>query len=317
MSDSFREWAQTLGDIDSRKIVGAALAKARELAPRLQVLYADVGKRFGLEELYQSGCCLDTGIAEQNMISAAAGMAHEGMTTVAISYAPFISGRAYDQIRASAGEMGLPLIMVGSPSGLSAGGLGPLSVCVDDIAVLRAVPGLAIVSPADGVEAVKCMTSAVQYGGPVYIRMTRKKMKPVYDRDYDFEIGRSVPLRDGERVLAVTTGAVTAAVLEAVDALAAEGHRVAVLNMHTVKPLDTQALERYLDFEMIVTVEEHSLYGGLGSAVAEFLAERADPPILKRMAIPDRYFAADHYEALLKQAGLNMEHIYEVLGTLR
>ena len=310
MSDLFNEWSKTLGNIDSRKIVGKALAEAQKTTPHLQVLYADVGKRFGLEALHKTDCCLDTGIAEQNMIGAAAGMSHEGLPTVVITYAPFLSGRAYDQIRANVGEMGLPLVLVGSPSGLSAGGLGPLSVCVDDIAILRAVPGLAIVSPADGVEAVKCFAAAVEYRRPVYIRMTGKKMQPVYVKDYDFEIGKAVLLREGERVLVVTTGSITANVLQAVDKLAAEGHRVSVLNMHTVKPLDTEALEHYMDYEAIVTVEEHSVCGGLGSAVAEFLAERKKSPVLKRMAIPDRYFAADHYDELMERAGLNSEQVY-------
>lgn len=299
---------------DSRRIIGRALAKVCRNHPEINVLYADVGKRFALEPFREAGgFTLDTGIAEQSMLGVAAGMGSEGLPTVAISYAPFLTGRAFDQIRANVGEMQLPLVLIGAPSGFSAGGLGPLSTCVDDIALMRSIPGLSILSPADGLETVKAITAAVESGQAVYIRMTGKNLAPVYTEDYSFQIGKAVELRKGKRIAAIGTGAILTEVLSAADRLCAEGKPVTVLNMHTVKPLDTEALDRYMDCAYFVTVEEHSIFGGLGSAVGEYLAEKGKGPALVRLGAPDRYFQADHYESLLREAGLTAKQIYETL----
>lgn len=306
------------GNYDSRKIVGLALEKAYERNPDLVVCYADVGKRFNLDGFQKKGGrCIDTGIAEQSMIGAAAGFAHEGLTAFAISYAPFSSGRVFDQIKAAVGEMRLPLKIIGAISGLTSGGLGPLATCFDDIALMRTIPGLIVVSPADCFEAVKCIEAAVEITSPVYIRLTGgKPVATVYHDDYSFSFGQAVPLWDGEKIAVISTGAVTSQALEAADRLSAEGTPVAVLNMHTVKPLDTAALSRYLEFKYFVTVEEHSIYGGLGGAVAEYLAGIPNGPILRRLGIEDKYFAADHYEKLLDAAGLSAGKIYCTLTEL-
>lgn len=314
MEETWSAFARGLAQIDTRKLVGLGLREAKKIAPELSVLYADVGKRFGLEGFKEDGgFCLDTGIAEQSLVGVSAGMRGEGIPVAAISYAPFLTGRAFDQIRANVGEMGLPLLLIGSPSGLSAGGLGPLSTCIDDIALMRSIPGMRIVSPADGVETLKCFCSAVREGHPTYIRMTGKAMAQVYHSDYDFTIGKAVCLREGERVVVVSTGAVTSRVLEAADALKDEGYPVAVLNMHTVAPLDAEALRQYLRFDAMVTVEEHRLCGGMGDAVAAFLASYGKHPRLLRLGIDGPYDQADSYEALMEKAGLTTERIYETL----
>lgn len=317
MRETWSAFARRLTQMDTRKLVGLGLQEARKIAPELSVLYADVGKRFGLEGFIENGgFCLDTGIAEQSMVGVSAGMRGEGIPVAVISYAPFLTGRAFDQIRANAGEMGLPLLLIGSPSGLSAGGLGPLSTCIDDIALMRSIPGMRIVSPADGVEALKCFRAAVREEHPTYIRMTGKTMAQVYRSDYDFRIGKAVRLREGERVVVVSAGAVTSRVLEAVDALKDEGHPVAVLNMHTVAPLDAQALRQYLSFDAMVTVEEHRLCGGMGDAVAAFLAGYGRHPRLLRLGLDGPYEQADRYEALMEKAGLTAERIHETLKGL-
>lgn len=251
------------GKYDSRKIVGIGMERAYERNSSLVVFYADVGRRFHLDGFQKKGgLCIDTGIAEQSMIGAAAGFAHEGITSFVVSYAPFSVGRVFDQIKSNVGEMGLPLKIIGAISGLSGGGLGPLATCFDDIALMRTIPGLIVVSPVDCLETVKCIEAAAQMDLPIYIRLTGgKPVTPVYREDYSFELGKAVPLREGRRLLVISTGAVTAQVLEATDRLAAEGTEAAVLNMHTVKPLDTRTLDGYLDFETFVTVEEHSIYG--------------------------------------------------------
>jgi len=183
--------------------------------------------------------------------------------------------------------------------------------------MLRTIPNLTIVSPADGLKAVKCIQAAAETEGAVYIRITGgKTLAPIYREDDPFAFGRAVPLRAGERILVISTGAVTANVLAAADRFEAEGRKIAVLNMHTVKPLDTAALAPYLDFEAFVTVEEHSLSGGLGGVVSEYLAAKGNHPALHSLGIGDRYFAADSYENLLDEAGLSAEKIYQAIARL-
>lgn len=251
------------------------------------------------------------------MIGVAAGMCHEGLSPVVITYAPFVTGRVFDQIKSAVGEMGLPLGLVGSNAGLSKGDLGALLMCTDDVALMRTIPGMTILSPADGVELVKSLTAAVLAGRPFYLRMTGGKTLPaVYAGDYDLVIGKAVPMRSGSRVLVIASGAVMTQVLSAADRMEREGCAVSVLNMHTVKPLDTDAIERYMDHDVIVTVEEHSVHGGLGSAVAEYLAPKPRHPALVSIGTPDSYYKADHYESLLLQAGLAAGPLYRTIRKL-
>lgn len=311
METTFMERIQSLEKIDSRKLVGLALALAQRHQPKLTVLYADVGKRFNMETFQQQGgVCIDTGIAEQNLIGVAAGMCHEGMIVVSISYGPFLSGRAFDQIRANAGEMALPLILIGSPSGLSAGGLGPLSSCIDDIALMRSIEGMTIISPADGLETIKCIHAVTMAHIPAYIRMTGKLLPAVYYEDYDFQIGKAVLLRQGQRLAVIANGAATSRAILVADRLAADGIQIAVVNCHTISPLDTQMLDRFLGFETFITVEEHSAHGGLGSAVAEYLAQKPVHPRLVRLGTPNCYHIANHYDELLDWAGLSEQSLY-------
>ena len=251
------------------------------------------------------------------MIGVAAGMCHEGLSPVVITYAPFVTGRVFDQVKSAVGEMGLPLGLVGSNSGLSKGDLGALLMCVDDVALMRTVPGMVILSPADGVELVKCLTAAVLLKQPFYLRMTGGKTLPaIYERDFAFEIGKAVQMRTGSKVLVIASGAVMKEVLSAADRMEKEGRAVSVLNMHTIKPLDTDAVERYMDHDVIVTVEEHSVYGGLGSAVAGYLARKPVHPKLVSLGTPDHYYRADHYRELLLQAGLAAEPLYQTIRKL-
>ena len=302
---------------DSRKIIGKVLAEVYKSHPNIHVLYADVAKRFDLEEFQKAGgFTLDTGIAEQSMIGVAAGLQSEGYATIAISYAPFLTGRAFDQIRANIGEMHLPLILVGSPSGFSAGGLGPLSICVDDIALMRTIPGLKIISPADGFETYKAIIAAIESGNAIYIRMTGKKLEPIYKEDYSFEIGKAVQLRKGKKLSVIGTGTIITEILLAADRLQAEGVSVSVWNMHTVQPLDTDAINRCLDCSYIVTVEEHNICGGLGSSVAEYLSGLKTHPKLIRLGFYGEYPKADHYYKLLECSNITAEKIYQTLSRL-
>lgn len=251
------------------------------------------------------------------MVGVAAGMCHEGMMPVIISYAPFATGRIFDQIKANAGAMGLPIGIIGSAAGLSKGDLGPLLMCVDDIAMLRTIPDMFILTPADGIEIVRSIGAALATKKPFYIRLTGgRTLPPVHEAEFHFEIGKALELRSGSRVLLITSGAVTAQALRAADMLAEEGQKVAVLEMHTLKPLDIEAIDRYWGFDAFVTVEEHSIYGGLGSAVAEYLAQKGGGPVLKCLGTQDCYFGADLYENLLEKAGLSAKQLYRTIKAL-
>ena len=210
MGEVFNTHAEGLARTPSKLLVGIGIEEASHAEPDLAVLYADVGKRFGLEAFQNhGGFCLDVGIAEQSLIGVAAGMSHEGFLPVAITYAPFLSGRVFDQIKANIGQMGLPMVLMGATSGFAGGDLGPLLMCTDDMAMLRTIPNLTIVSPADGIETVKCIVSAVQQKKQFYIRLTGgKTLAPVYTEDYSFQIGKAVELREGNRVAVIGTGAI-------------------------------------------------------------------------------------------------------------
>lgn len=318
MAETFEERAARLAQMDVRALVGLALSEALPEHPELVALYADVGRRFDLGDFsLGGGTTLDVGIAEQDMIGVAAGLCHEGFRPVAISYAPFVTGRVFDQIKANMGAMGLPIVLIGSASGLSKGDLGPLLMCVDDVAMLRTIPQMTVMTPADGVETVESILAALRAKRPAYIRLTGGKTLPgIYAQPYAFEIGHAVELRHGQRIVVIATGAVVSRALAAANRLAAEGVSVAVLNMHTVKPLDAEALERHMDAACFVTVEEHSACGGLGGAVAEVLAQRGTHPRLISLGTPENYFDADRYESLIAKAGLSAEALYETLKSL-
>ncbi len=318
MMETFEDRAARLAKMDARALVGLALSEALPENPNLVALYADVGRRFDLDHFTAGGTALEIGIAEQNMIGVAAGLCHEGFAPVAISYAPFVTGRVFDQIRAGVGAMGLPIVLIGSASGLSKGDLGPLLMCVDDVAMMRAIPNMTVLSPADATEVVECIRSAIDAKRPAYIRLTGGgTLKCVYHRPYHFEIGRAVELRKGKKVVVIATGSIVSQVLEAVDRLPVkEEPAVAVINMHTMKPLDTEILDRHMDAEYFVTVEEHRCDGGLGSAVAEYLAQRKSHPKLISLGTSENYLNADRYEHLITIAGLAALPLYETLKRL-
>ncbi|WP_195282611.1 transketolase family protein [Harryflintia acetispora] len=300
------------GDQSAKNIIGIALKYARKSNPAIYVVYADVGKRFGIGDgdNLPLDSCVEVGIAEQNMIGVAAGMCHEGLSVYALSYAPFISGRVFDQIKANAGEMQLPIRLIGAASGLSAGDLGPLLTCIDDTAMMRTIPNMTIVSPADCFEIVKTFEALNIYNGPAYIRITGKNKVPcIYQKDYKFEIGKSIVLREGRDIVIIAAGSSVYHSLKAAEILEKEGLSCEVINMHTIKPLDKDMISTLHDRRLIVTVEEHNVIGGLGGAVAEVLSQYVEHPPLLRLGIDDAYYYADTYQNLLSKSGLTEDKI--------
>ena len=250
------------------------------------------------------------GIAEQNMVAVAGGMAKEGLTPFVTTYATFASMRSADQVRVNMGYMGQNIKLIGLTSGYSVGILGPTHMSTEDIAVMRAIPGITILQPADCMETIKATIAAAEMDGPVYIRLTGSLNNPiVYNDDYEFKIGSAIKLREGTDIAILATGTMVYNALEAAKLLEEKGISAEVIDFHTIKPLDVESIMSVCDKKLIVTVEEHSIYGGLGSAVAEVLASLKTAPKQLIIGVKDRYPHAGSYDYLIKQEDLTAEGI--------
>lgn len=250
------------------------------------------------------------GIAEQNMISIAAGVAATGKKVFCSSFAMFAAGRAFEQIRNSVGYPHLNVKICATHAGISVGEDGATHQCNEDIGILRTIPGMVIVNPADAVEAEKALEALYNYDGPAYARFGRLAVPVIFDDDYKFEIGKSVELKAGTDVTIIATGLMVAEALIAYDILAAEGISARIINMATIKPLDSEAvIKAAKETGAIVTAEEHSVIGGLGSAVLEALAENPAPVV--RLGVNDEFGMSGPANALLDKFGLRGKDIAE------
>ena len=240
------------------------------------------------------------------MIGVAAGLAKEGSVVFASSFAPFITMRAAEQVRMNMGYMDLNIKTVAIGSGVSMSFLGNSHFGLEDAAIMRAIPNMTVVSPADCAEIVKTVFAAAEYPHPMYIRLTGAVGFPVvYEDDYDFQIGKAVEIKSGTDVSIVATGSMVYESLEAAKILQEEGISVSVLNMHTIKPLDTKALDILISKgKTIFTIEEHSITGGLGSAVAEYISSIPNSPVVNRIGLPDEFVITAEYRYILEKYGL-------------
>ena len=257
---------------------------------------------------------INCGIAEQNMVGVAAGIAATGRVAFASSFAMFAAGRAYEQIRNSVGYPQLNVKIAATHGGISVGEDGATHQCNEDFALMRTIPGMVVMVPSDDVEAEAMVRAAYAHKGPVYMRFSRLAT-PVFNNPetYKFEIGKAITMREGKDVAIIAAGLPLASAMEAAEKLAAEGIEARVIDMHTIKPLDEEAVLRAAkEIGKIVTVEEHSIIGGLGSAVAEVLAEQC-PAKLKRVGIYDRYAESGPAEALIHHYGLDGEGVYNAV----
>lgn len=257
---------------------------------------------------------INCGIAEQNMIGVAAGIAATGRVAFASSFAMFAAGRAYEQIRNSVGYPQLNVKIAATHGGISVGEDGATHQCNEDFALMRTIPGMVVMVPSDDVEAEAMVRAAYAHKGPVYMRFSRLAT-PVFNNPetYKFEIGKAITMREGKDVAIIAAGLPVASTMEAAEKLAAEGIEARVIDMHTIKPLDEAAVLRAAkEIGKIVTVEEHSVIGGLGSAVAEVLAEQC-PAKLKRVGVYDRYTESGPAEALIHHYGLDGEGVYSAV----
>ncbi len=253
----------------------------------------------------------NVGIAEQNMIGIAAGMAKEGFIPFATTYASFASSRCMDQVRVNMGYMELGIKLVGLTSGFSVGILGGTHISIEDIAVMRSIPNITVISPADCTETVKAVIASAKKENPIYLRLSGTMNNPiVYKEDYKFEIGKAITLREGEDVVIVATGTMVYNSLKVAELLEEKGISCKVVNMHTIKPLDVDAIHAACDAKLIVTVEEHSIIGGLGGAVAELLSESEIHPPLLRLGIYDEFKHPSTYENMIINSELNIESVF-------
>ena len=252
----------------------------------------------------------DCGIAEGNMVGIAAGLAAAGMIPFCSSFAMFTAGRAFEQIRNSVGYPHLNVKIGATHAGITVGEDGATHQCCEDIATMRTIPGMVVISPADAVEARAAVEAAIHYNGPVYLRFGRMATPVLIDRDsYRFVIGRGEVMADGTDVAIVANGIMTAMALEAKELLAAEGISAAVINIHTVKPLDEELLLSYASkTRAVVTCEEHNIIGGLGSAVCELLSEKCPVPV-RRVGVRDTFGRSGKVAELLSLYGLTPDAI--------
>lgn len=307
-----RAKAKLWSQIGARATYGQAILALANERDDFYVLSADLCQSSGLVRFRDKypDRFINTGIAEQNMIGIAAGLAKDGTNVFASSFSPFVTMRACEQVRMDMGYMQLNVKTVGLGSGLIMGLLGNSHFGIEDGSVMRAIPGMTVVNPADGAEIFKTVEALCDYHHPAYLRLTGGPGLPiVYEDDYDFQIGKAIQLRDGKDIAIIACGTMVHYALKAAEILASQGIDATVIDMHTIKPLDKECIDSLLDKQLIVTVEEATVVGGLGSAVAEYIAPKKAKPAQLMLGINDFFPHAGSYEYLLKECGLTAEQI--------
>lgn len=299
----------------TRQAYGEALVELGRMNENIVVLDADLTKstktNLFQEEFPERH--INVGIAEADLIGTAAGLATCGKIPFASTFAMFAAGRAYEQIRNTVAYPKLNVKIAPTHAGISVGEDGGSHQSIEDISLMRGIPGMVVLSPADATETKKMIFAAAEYEGPVYIRMGRLDVPVLFDESYDFQIGIANTIKEGTDVTVVATGLMTARALEAAEELAKEGVSVRVINAGTIKPLDGETiLKAAKETKFIVTAEEHSVIGGLGSAVSEFLSE-THPALVKKIGIYDKFGQSGKGDELLEKYELTASKIVSVV----
>lgn len=300
--------------IATRDSYGATLAELGTEHEDIVVLDADLAAatKTAVFQKAHPERFIDCGIAEANMMGVAAGLAAAGKVPFASSFAMFAAGRAYEQVRNSIGYPHLNVKIGASHAGISVGEDGATHQCNEDIALMRSIPGMVVINPSDDIEAKAATRAAYEHDGPVYLRFGRLAVPVFNDKpDYKFELGKGVILREGKDVAIIATGLPVYNCLEAAEKLAADGIDAKVINIHTIKPIDEELVaSAALETGKVVTVEEHSVIGGLGSAVCDVLCEKAPTKVMK-IGINDVFGESGPALELIKKYGLDADSIYE------
>ena len=300
--------------IGARATLGiAALELAKEI-DNLMILTCDVSTSAGLDRFRKTypEKYIDLGIAEQNMMGVAAGLASENFNVVTTTFAPFQTMRCCEQIKVNLGYMEQKICMVGIASGLALGTLGYTHCCIEDVGILRSIPGITIISPADSLETVKALEAAIKSESPSYLRLTGTSNNPIiYNKDYEYKIGKSITLREGKDITIFCAGAMVYQSLEAAKILESKNIYSKVVNMHTIKPIDKIAIEEACNSKLIVSIEEHNVIGGLGSAIAEYKSSLNKSPKQLFLGIKDTYGKGGNYKFLQEKHRLTADKIVE------
>ncbi|MGN1315498.1 MAG: transketolase family protein [Acutalibacteraceae bacterium] len=295
----------------TRDAYGKALVELGEKNPNVLVLDADLAAatKTGAFKKAFPDRFFDTGIAEGNMMGVAAGLATTGYTVFASSFAMFSAGRAFEQVRNTIAYPHLNVKIGATHAGISVGEDGASHQCCEDIALMRSIPGMVILNPADDIEARAAVLAAAEYDGPVYMRFGRLAVPRIFDEDYKFEIGKAVTLKEGSDVTIIATGLMVKEAIEAAETLEADGISVELINMHTIKPLDKEAVVKAAKKTgCIVTAEEHNVVGGLGDAVCDAVCEEYPVPVVK-VGVEDTFGKSGPAVELLHIFGLDADNI--------
>lgn len=296
-----------------RDVFGATLVELGRTNPRIVVLDGDLGTSTRVTDFRDAfpDRFVQVGIAEQNMVGVAAGLASLGKIAVVSSFAVFLSKRALDQVSISVAHTGANVKLIGAYTGILTGHTGATHQAVQDTAIMRATPGMVVVDPADEAECRSCLEAVIEYDGPVYFRLTRDAWPDVSPPGYRFQFGKACRVREGSDLTIIAGGPLVSQSLEAATALAGEGIQARVLNMASIKPLDVEAVQQAArETGAIVTAENHSIYGGLGGAVAEVVAETYPVPV-HRIGIQDVLAESGNNMELLHKYGMDAPAIVE------
>jgi transketolase len=300
---------------DPRKTFGEALVEVGRINEKVVALSADSSKGSGLAPFHEHfpERHFEFGIMEQGIIGFASGLATTGKIPFVAAIAPFVTARPFEMFRNDLGYMQQNVKVVGRCAGLTYSDLGATHQSLDDVAIIRTIPGVTVLNPGDPVEIKKTVHAAAEIYGPVYIKIGSPKMPVLFDEDYEFEVGRGVVMEDGDDVTIIGTGTVLSKAWEAAGMLREEGINARLINIHTIKPLDRELiLDAAARTGKIVTVEEHYLIGGLGSAVAELLSRECPVP-MKFIGVDDQYAGNGPYEELLGLYGLQSGQIADTV----
>ena len=298
----------------TRDAYGKALVELGDIKDKLVVLDADLAAatKTGMFKKAHPEKFFDCGIAEGNMMGVAAGLAASGYTVFASTFAMFAAGRAFEQVRNSIAYPHLNVKIGATHAGISVGEDGASHQCCEDIALMRSIPGMTIINPADDIETRAAVLAAADYEGPVYMRFGRLAVPRIFDEDYKFEWGKAVVLNEGTDVTICATGLMVGEAIEAQKILAEQGISAEIINVHTIKPLDSETILRSAaKTGAIVTAEEHNVIGGLGSAVAEAVCESGKPVPVVRLGVNDVFGKSGPATELLHIYGLDAQNIVE------
>ena len=302
--------------IGTRATYGLAVMDLALKREKLLVLTSDTSTSAGLDRFKKKfpNRYFDLGIAEQNTLGVAAGLASEGFIVFASTFAPFQTMRCMEQIKVNLAYMRTPVNITGLASGVALGHLGYTHCCIEDIAIMRSLPNMVVLSPADSIETAKAVYASADINSPVYIRLTGDNSSAnIYTEDYNFQIGKSIKLIDGDDIALLATGTMVSNSIDAARELNNKNISVSVYNFHTIKPLDTESLKNiFSKYKLVISIEEHNVIGGLGSAISEEISSynKLKAPLLK-LGIPDTYNHTGEYREVLDKVGLNSKGIFQ------